>query len=148
MLIKMNLKGNFPKVPEGERILEITNAECRPSGKPTRLEVTFKDSEGATLVNRYDFERGAYQMGMLCSIALGLHDGDDFDTVKDTPRLVGKKVLCEVVHNKGTKPNENGEFPTFVNIKKVISLVDEETGEVEDLSPRNMISNQTYDDLD
>lgn len=148
MIIKMNLKGNFPKIPEGERILEITNAECRPSGKPTRLEVTFKDSEGATLVNRYDFERGAYQMGMLCSIVLGLHDGDDFDTVKDTPKLAGKKVLCEVVHNKGTKPNENGEFPTFVNIKKVISLVNDDTGEVID-SPRNAIAEkEDFDDLD
>ena len=148
MLIKMNLKGNFKLIPAGERVLEITNAECRPSGKPTSLVVTFKDTEGGIITNRYDFERAAYQMGMLCATALGLNDGDNFDTVKDTPRLVGKKVLCDVVHNKGTKPNEDGEFPTFANIKKVISLVDEETGEVEDLSPRNMISNQTYDDLD
>lgn len=148
MLIRMNLKGNFKLVPKGERVLEITNAECKPSGKPTNLVVTFKDIEGGIITNRYDFERAAYQMGMLCSIALGLNDGDTFDTVEDTPKLIGKKVLCEIVHNKGSQANENGEVPTFANIKKVISLVDDETGEVEDLSPRNMISNQTYDDLD
>ena len=31
----MNLQGGFITVPEGERVLEITKAECKPSGKPT-----------------------------------------------------------------------------------------------------------------
>lgn len=150
MLIKMNLKGNFPKIPEGERILEITNAECRPSGKPTAMIVTFAHGDGGKIQNRYNFDndQSLFAMSVLCSVALGLEDGDEFDTVKDTPKLVGKKVLCEVVHNKGTKPNENGEFPTFVNIKKVISLVNDDTGEVID-SPRNAIAEkEDFDDLD
>ena len=75
-----------------------------------------------------------------------IKDGDEFDTKTDTPKLVGKKLLCEVVHNLGTKENENGEVPTFANIKKIISLVDETTGEVqENNSPRNSI---IADDLD
>ena len=147
MKIKMNLKGNFKLVPEGQRVLEITKAECKPSGKPNFLVVTFQDSEGGIINNRYNFDSqgGLFSMGMLVSTALGLQDGDDFDTKSDTPKLVGKKVVCEVVHNLGTKPNEIGEFPTFANIKKVIKLVTEED---EDLSPRNIISEKSYDDLD
>ena len=82
-------------------------------------------------------------MGMLVSTALGLQDGDDFDTKLDTPKLVGKKLVCEVVHNQGTKPNDNGEVPTFANVKKVISLAtDEET------SVRDAIADITDDEDD
>lgn len=149
MKIKMNLKGNFKLVPEGERVLEITKAECKPSGKPNALVVTFQDEEGGFINNRYNFDnQGAlFSMGMLVSTALGLEDGDEFDTKLDTPKLIGKKLICEVVHNLGNKTNENGELPTFANVKKVISLFEED----ENLSPRNKISNNINnedDDLD
>lgn len=145
MKIKMNLKGNFKLVPEGQRILEITKAECKPSGKPNALVVTFQDSEGGIINNRYNFDnQGAlFSMGMLVSTALGLQDGDDFDTKLDTPKLVGKKLLCEVVHTEGTKVDENGEVRTFANIKKVNELVEEDN-----LSPRNAIANDDDDYLD
>lgn len=145
MKIKMNLKNNFKLVPEGQRILEITKAECKPSGKPSYLSVTLQDSEGGFITSRYNFDnQGAlFSMGMLVSTALGLQDGDDFDTKLDTPKLVGKKLVCEVVHNQGTKPNDNGEVPTFANVKKVISLAtDEET------SVRDAIADITDDDDD
>lgn len=145
MKIKMNLKGNFKLVPEGERVLEITKAECKPSGKPNALVVTFQDSEGGIINNRYNFDTqgGLFSMVMLVSNALGLQDGDDFDTKLDTPKLVGKKLVCEVVHNEGTRPNENGEVPTFANVKKVISLAtDEET------SVRDAIADITDDEDD
>ena len=45
MVIKMNLQNSFKLVPEGERVLEITKAEVKPSGKPKAMYVTFKDSE-------------------------------------------------------------------------------------------------------
>lgn len=146
MKIKMNLKGNFKLVPEGERVLEITKAECKPSGKPNALVITFQDSEGGIINNRYNFDnQGAlFSMGMLVSTALGLQDGDDFDTKLDTPKLVGKKLVCEVVHNKGTKPNDDGELPTFANVKKVISLVDDD----DEASVRDAIADITDDDDD
>ena len=87
-------------------------------------------------------------MGKLLEIALGCEDGDLFDTKEDTPKLVGKELLCEIVHSQGTKPNDKGEFPTFANIKRVISLANTTTGEVVD-SPRNAIANNDdEDDLD
>lgn len=149
MKIKMNLNGNFKLCPEGERVLKITKAECTPSGKPDKLKVTFQDSEGGFVNSKYDFsnDKSLWTMGMMLSKALGLEDGDEFDTKTDTPKLVGKKLLCEVVHTEGTKPNDDGELPIFANIKKVIALVNDDTGEVEE-SPRNMIANNDDDDLD
>ena len=122
--IKFDL-ASFEPIPEGERILEITKAECKPSGKPTALHVTFKDVlTNRTLNNRYDFTSsgGMTAMAIMCRIALDLADMDEFDTTADTPKLVGRRLKCEVVHNEGTQPKEDGTFPIFANIKKVISL--------------------------
>lgn len=144
MKIKMNLKSNFKIVPEGERELKITKAEVRPSGKPNSLVVTFQDTEGGFINNRYNFDndKSLFAMGKLLEVALGFEDGDEFDTKSDTERLVGKTILCEVVHTQGNKPNENGELPTFANIKKTISLVEE----TNNTSPRNAIASQDLDD--
>ena len=151
MKIKLNISNNFKLVDEGEQVLEITKAEVKPSGKPTYMQVTFKAANGGFINSKYDFnnDKAMFGMGILVSKALEMEDGDEFDTKEDTPKLVGKKLLCEVVHTQGSKPNEDGELPTFANVKKVISLVNEETGEVSKESPRNMIANQDdEDDLD
>ena len=150
MKIKMNMKG-FKLVEEGERVLKITKAECTPSGKPDKLKVNFQDvKEGGMINSQYSFNNSGavFAMSKLAEVALGLEDGDEFDTKTDTARLVGKELLCEVVHTQGTKPNNDGELPTFANVKKVISLADTSTGEIVD-SPRNAIANQEdEDDLD
>lgn len=145
MKIKMNLQNNFKLAEEGEQVVEITKAECTPSGKPNCCKVTFKAANGGFVNSKYDFnnDKAMFGFGILVSKALGLDDGDEFDTKEDTPKLVGKKLLCEVVHTQGSKPNEDGELPTFANVKKVISLVKETSEE----SPRNMIANDE-DDLD
>ena len=151
MKITLNLKNNFKLVEEGERVLKITKAECTPSGKPDKLKVTFQDvAEGGTINSQYNFDndKSLFAMGKLLEVALGFGDGDEFDTKTDTAKLVGKELLCEVVHSQGTKPNDKGELPTFANVKKVISLADTTTGEVEE-SPRNAIANNDdEDDLD
>lgn len=149
MKIKMNLKGSFTLVPEGERVLTITKAECTPSGKPNKMKVTFQDTEGGFINTQYNFDNDTsiWVMGKMLEIALGFEDGDEFDTKSDTQKLIGKKLLCEVVHTKGTKPNDKGELPTFANIKKTISLVTDDGEVVEsEESPRNAIADD--DDLD
>lgn len=147
MKIKMNLTSNFKTVPEGERVLEITKAECKPSGKPNALAVTFRDSEGGFINTRYNFDndKSLFAMGKMLETALQFKDGDEFDTKEDTAKLIGKKLLCEVVHTQGSKPNSDGEFPTFANIKKTIELVTENDNTNE--SPRNTIVDDE-DDLD
>lgn len=147
MKIKMNMKG-FKLVPEGERVLRISKAECTPSGMPDKLKVTFEDiKDGGTINSQYNFNNtgAVYAMSKLAEVALGLKDGDEFDTTQDTQKLVGKELICEVVHTKGTKPNDKGELPTFANVKRVISLVNTATGVVNNESPRNTIID---DDLD
>lgn len=147
MKIKMNMKGNFKLVPEGERELEITKAECTPSGKPDKLKITFQDAEGGSINSQYNFDndKSLFAMSKLAEIALGLEDGDEFDTKEDTPKLVGKKLLCEVTHSQGTKPNDKGELPTFANVKKVISIANDNVSSVNE-SPRNAIANNVDDD--
>lgn len=150
MKIKYNL-ASFEPVPEGEQILEITKAEAKPSGKPNTMHISFKDKEGRLINNRYDFTNpgGLVAFGLLCRTALGMKDSDEFDTVLDTPKFVGKKLLCEIVHNEGTQPREDGTLPIFANIKKVISLVgdtnklsDEDLDAIDTvLSPRQQIGN-------
>ena len=127
--IKFDL-ANYEPVPEGERVLEITKAECKPSGKPTALHVTFKDvATNSTILNRYDFNSngGLTAMAIMCRIALDLPNAGEFDTISDTPKLIGKKLVCEVVHNQGSQPREDGTLPIFANIKKVISRVEDVT---------------------
>lgn len=137
MRIKLNLKSNFTLVPEGERVLTITNAECTPSGKPNKLKVTFQDKDGGFVNSVYDFanSKGLFAMGKLLEVALKMEDGDDFDTTTDTRKLIGKKLLCKVEHSEGSKLNDNGEPTIFANVKRVMELVEDE-----DVSPRNSIS--------
>ena len=126
MQIKFNLEQwEYKTIPAGDRVLEITKAECTPSGKPNKMTVTFKDGEtGATNQSKYDFDndKGMFAMAMLCQKALEIPDMDTFDT-KDASLLVGKLLLCEVVHVEGTKPKEDGTFPVFANVRKVKELV-------------------------
>lgn len=126
MQIKFNLEQReYKTIPAGDRVLEITKAECTPSGKPNKMTVTFKDTEtGATNQSKYDFDndKGLFAMAMLCQKALEIPDMDAFDT-KDAGLLVGKQLLCEVVHTEGTKPKEDGTFPIFANVRKVKELV-------------------------
>ena len=147
--IKFDL-ATFEPIPEGERTLEITKAECKPSGKPTEMSVTFKDIlTNRTLVNRYNFssQGGLTAMAIMCRIALGLENMDEFDTVSDTPKLVGRVLKCEIVHNQGTQPREDGTYATFANIKKVISLVNDNQVDIPALnaSPRQTIIGNDLD---
>ena len=148
MKIKLNLKNNFKLVPEGQRILTVKNAEFRPAGVPKELRVTFEDLEGGLINTRYDMtnDKSNWIMGIFISTALNLSsDEEEFET-KDVGKLIGKKLLCEVVHRDGTKPNDNGKVPVFANINKIIKRIDDYTDT--DLSPRNMIADDDFDDLD
>lgn len=119
-MIKINLKGGFKTVQEGERVLEITGAKVTPSGKPDKLVLNMKDVEdGASLVNSYNFnnDTSMWAMGVMLNVALDIEDGEEFDTDKDIDKLVGIKLLCEVSHSE-----YNGK--TYANVRRVISKVD------------------------
>lgn len=118
-MIKINLKGSYKTVQEGERVLEITDAKATPSGKPEKISINMRDVEdGASLINNYNFnnEISMWAFGVMLNIALGIGDGDTFDT-NDLNKLKGIKLLCEVSHSE-----YNGK--TYANVKKVISKVE------------------------
>ena len=119
--IKINLKGGFKTVQEGERVLEITEAKITPSGAPNKLVLIMKDVEdGANLQNTYNFnnDTSVWAMGMMLNIALGLEDGADFDT-NNVNQLVGIRLRCEIAHSE-----YNGK--TYANVKKVLEKVENE----------------------
>ena len=81
------------------------------------------------------------------SFVLSFKDEDEIDTVTDLPRLVGKQVICEIVHNEGSQPKEDGTLPKFANISKVIGGVNNTTTEIKSTSSARA-SIPTMDDLD
>lgn len=127
MKIKYNLNEGFKIVPEGEQVLEIVKVEAKPSGRPTAIHITFKDSTGAQLINRYDLSvQGAVNaFGRVCKYTLNTQDADEIDTTTDLPKMIGKKIVCEIVHTKGTQARDDGTYPTFANISKVLGVPEE-----------------------
>ena len=87
--------------------------------------------------SKYDFNNqyGLMAFGFLCRTALGIPDMGEFET-SDIGQLVGKVVVCEIAHTEGTQPREDGTFPVFANIKKVIRKVDTEQPYTGTGSPR------------
>lgn len=149
MKLKMNLKNNFKLVPEGERRLKITKSECSPSGKPNKWSLTFEDSEGGFVNNRFDFtnDKSRFAMGKFLESVLGFKDGDEFDTVEDAKRCIGIEIIANVVHTQGSQVNENGETTTFANIdNKSIRLADTTKTNISE-SPRNAIASSSDYDL-
>lgn len=141
MKILFNLE-QFTPVDAGERVLAIKEAKCVPSGKPTKIEITFEDIKTKrTLKSSYNFStEGAMRaFGFLCRTALDIPDMGEFDTIIDTPKLIGVKLVCEVVHTEGTQPREDGTFPIFANISKVLSRYEENIEASTATSPRNSI---------
>lgn len=139
-MIKINLKNNYKTVQEGERVLEITDAKATPSGKPNKLQLNMRDVEdGATLINSYKFDNdtSVWAMGVMLNKALGLEDGDDFDT-NNVSQLIGVKLLCEV-----TRSEYNGK--TYANVRKVIEKVENTTtNEVNTEIDVDFINNTLY----
>ena len=145
MVVKFNLQ-NFDPVPEGTRRMVITEAKAIPSGKPSKIEITFKDIEtGRTLKSNYNLQLngGLMAFGFLCRTAFELKDMDEFDT-NDVSKFVGRVLECEVVHTEGTQP-------VFANVKRVTRLVStsqETTLKVDNVNTSPRASIPVGDDLD
>lgn len=143
--IKINLKGGFKTVQEGERVLEIVDAKVTPSGVPNKLVLSMKDVEdGATLQNTYNFNNSTsvWAMGMMLNVALGLEDGDDFDT-NNVSQLIGIKLRCEIAHSEYNDK-------TYANVKKVIEKIYDNTEQMnsEEIGEILYSRNDLEDDLD
>lgn len=146
MKIKMVTNGNFKLVPEGERRLKITKSECSPSGKPNRWNLTFEDSEGGVIYNRFDFknDKSLFAMGKFVEEVLGIKDGEEFDTTTDPQKCVGIEIYANVVHTEGSQTDDEGKPRIFANIEnKTVRLADKT--EQQEESPRSAITNSISD---
>lgn len=144
MKIKMTMSNNFKLVPEGERTLKIVKSECSPSGKPNKWTLTFEDSEGGFIYNRFDLknDKSLYAMAKFVEEVLDMKDGEEFDTTKDPQRCVGLVINANVIHTEGTQCDDEGNPRIFANIEnKSVKLAKEDTSE----SPRNSIVTSVSD---
>lgn len=135
------VESSFTLVPAGEDVvLGITSAKAMPKAKPSKIEVVFTHANGGTIKQTYDLNKklkktdknpiGLVLFSILARTALGDNSLEDFSLSKDLPKLVDKRLVCEVKHSD-PKDNENGYV--YANIKKIVRLADEETvEEVED----------------
>lgn len=128
-MIKFNLNNNFKMVQEGTRTLEITECSATPSGFPTEMRWTLKDiQDGATMKDSCNItavSTNIWKISRIASAVLNINDGEEMDAVELAKALVGKKITCEIVHNKGKNPREDGTYPTFANIKTIIGAYEE-----------------------
>lgn len=144
MKIKMTMTNNFKLVPEGERRLKIIKSECTPSGKPNKWTLTFEDSEGGLIYNRFDLknDKSLYAMAKFVEEVLQMKDGEEFDTSTDPQKCVGLEITANVVHSEGTQVDDNGEPRKFANIEnRTVKLVESASNE----SPRNSIASSVSD---
>ena len=123
MKLLLNTNSNWAIVPEGNNVkLKIESAKAVPSGKPSSIEVVFKHENGGTIKSTYDFKK---EMSMTIFSILVKHtlgSMTEFDTA-DLPKLVGKAVLCEIVHNKVPSTKDPSKELSFANIKRINSGV-------------------------
>lgn len=111
----------FSVVAEGDVVLCINKVELKPEAKPQYVYVTLNDVDGNNVQSRYDLtnKTSVFILGLLYKTSLNLEDNKcDTSQLKN---MVGNYVLCNIAHSQGTKAREDGSFPVFANIKKIIS---------------------------
>lgn len=144
MKIKMTMSNNFKLVPEGERTLKIVKSECTPSGKPNKWTLTFEDSEGGLIYNRFDLknDKSLYAMAKFVEEVLDMKDGEEFDTTTDPQKCVGLTITANVIHTEGSQVDDEGNPRIFANIEnKSVRLANDSTT----TSPRNTIATSVSD---
>lgn len=139
MKVKFNLSKEFKKVPEGEQVLTISDMVAKPKDLPKELTITYTDKDGNTLLEKCNFTSTVWKLSRLCEKVLNIKDGDEMELDEIVNNLKGKKIKCEVVHTQGTQAREDGTYPTFANINKILGVVNEEETTTQATNPRETI---------
>ena len=124
MKFKTN-QGKFVLVPEGKQDLRIDSVKCVPKAKPEKIEVSFSHQNGGKLTQNYKLgvDAAVYYFTMLYNHATG-DTPIELDTDKIPAAIEDKFIKGLVEHTEGTRMNEDGEYPTFANLKKSIKPSD------------------------
>lgn len=124
MKVKFNLNRQYKLIPEGNQILTITDAVAVPSGAPNEFKITYTDKDGTTFIDKCNFTTTVWKLSRVCEAVFGIKDGEEMEISKIIEGIKGKQLECEIVHTKGTQPRKDGTYPTFVNIKNIMGVVD------------------------
>lgn len=123
-MIKFNLSGGFKKVPEGEQILTITTCEPTPSGNPTGMKMVYTHADGSSIQETISFDKALWKISQICNVVFGAQQDQEMSVDDVAKSLKGKSIKVEVVHRAGTQPREDGTFPTFANVNKILGAAD------------------------
>lgn len=124
MKVKFNLSRGFKLVPEGEQVLTITEINAVPSGLPKQVKITWTDATGTNLLETCDLATTIWKLSRICEVAFGIKDGEEMELDEIISGLKGKQFECEIVHTQGKNPREDGTYPTYANIKNILSRVE------------------------
>ena len=125
--IKFNLSGNYKIMSAGEKILTITECKAIPSGNPTSIEIIWTDDENATIKEKIDLNRALWKISRICEATLGVSDGEEMSIDEMCKKLTNAKAKCLVEHKNGTTQREDGTYPIFANVTKILGGVEEVT---------------------
>jgi len=125
--IKFNLNRTFKLMDEGEKVVTLTSVEASPSGNPTDIKVTYTDDKGATIQEKINLDRALWKISRIAEAVLHIQQDDEMTPADLCKQLQGKKLRIEVKHNQGNQPREDGTYPTFANVSKILGGVEEES---------------------
>ena len=125
--IKFNLNRTYKTMEEGEKVVTLTSVEASPSGNPTDIKITYTDDKGVTLQEKINLDRALWKISRIAEAVLDAKDGEEMGISDLCKQLQGKKLRVEVVHNQGSQPREDGTYPTFANVSKILGGVEEES---------------------
>lgn len=125
--IKFNLNRNYALMEEGEKVVTLTSVEASPSGNPTDIKVIYTDDKGATIQEKINLDRALWKISAIAQAILNVQDGEEMTPADLCKQLKGKKLRVEVKHNQGSQPREDGTYPTFANVSKILGGVEEQS---------------------
>lgn len=125
--IKFNLNRTYKTMEEGEKVVTLTSVEASPSGNPTDIKITYTDDKGVTLQEKINLDRALWKISRIAEAVLDAKDGEEMGISDLCKQLQGKKIKVEITHNQGTVAREDGTYPTFANVSKILGGVEEES---------------------
>lgn len=125
------LEGGFRTLPEGVQVLRIKEVEDKYDDFK-KINFTLENKDGITTRNNFDFNRSNNVIKGF-TYFVNCATGDWQASNVNTDELVGKFVKCEIVHNKSSYTDKEGNEreSTWANVAKTFELSVEELEEAE-----------------
>lgn len=109
----------FELIPEGETILRIRSVDDQKLETFGKLEVVYENAKGQRVWETFNFtgENGDFNKWKFSCLYRAAMDLEAGTTGAVNPMdMVGHYIKTSIVHNQSKRPNDKGEYKTFVNL--------------------------------